>query len=82
MRAAAVRPAQRGDRLLVLWQATGARQAVVRLPALAQPVSVEYAVDRRQAADLQKARATGIAVGADPVAVWWRIASSIERANP
>ena len=61
-----------GNRLLILWRASGARPSVVKLPPTLQPVAAEYASDHRQPIDLAAMRASGILVGVDPLVVWSR----------
>ena len=70
------------DRLLIAWRAAGSGPVPVRLPAGAEPVAAEHAVDHRQPVDLHAVRESGVLVGIDPVAVWWRPSNSTERAKP
>lgn len=68
-----------GNRLLIMWRASGASPAVVRLPPSVQPVAAEYASDHRQPIDLAAMRASGILVGVDPLVVWSRAPSAATR---
>lgn len=62
-----------GNRLMIMWRASGAKPAVVRLPPFVQPVAAEYASDHRQPIDLAGMRESGILVGIDPLVVWSRV---------
>ena len=59
-----------GNRLLIMWRASGASPAVVQLPPSLQPLAAEYASDHRQPINLAAMRASGILVGLDPLVVW------------
>jgi len=63
----------RGDaRVLIAWRAGGNGSSTLRLPAHARPIAAEHAVDRLATIDLQAVRDSGLVLGADPVALWWR----------
>jgi len=62
---------RKGDRLQIWWRPESTKASRVHLPRDAQITAAEYAVDRTRTIDLQDIRASGITVGADPVAVWW-----------
>ena len=71
-----------GNRLLIMWRASGASPALVRLPPSVQPLAAEFAVDRRQPVDLPAMRASGILLGIDPLAVWSRLPIAAPLAKP
>jgi len=65
-----------GNRLLIMWRASGASPAMVRLPPSVQPVAAEYASDHRQPIDLAALRESGILLGIDPLVVWSRVSGA------
>ena len=66
------------DQLLIAWhagQASPAPTGVVRLPASAQLVSVDPVIGSKRPADPRAVLESGLVVGSDPVALWWRQAA-------
>ena len=71
-----------GENLLIGCRAEGNSTVAMQLPASAQWIAAEHAVDRNQPINLGAAPGSSIAAGIDPVAVWWRPANRIEKAAP
>ena len=65
-----------GNQLLIVWQASAAPPVVVRLAETLRAVSVDRAIDPQRPPDLRAVLASGLVVGADPVAIWWRPAAA------
>ena len=74
--------ARNGENLLIAWRAEGNSTIAMRLPASAQMIAAEHAVDRKQLINLRAVLDSGVVAGTDPVAVWWRPSNSIERVAP
>ena len=70
-----------GNRLLVMWRASGVTPAMVKLPPGLQPIAAEYASDHRKPIDLVAMRESGILLGVDPLVVWSLAPSGITRAK-
>lgn len=70
------------NQLLIAWQASAARPGMIRLPASARPVSIDYAPALRRPIDAPAALRSGLVVGPDPVAVWWRSAPEARGVAP
>lgn len=70
------------DRVLIAWRAAGTGPTPLRLPANAQAIAAEHAVDRLRPIDLQALRDTGVRLGVDPVALWWRPSNPSEKTRP
>ena len=68
-----------GNRLLIMWRASGANPAMVKLSPTLQPIAAEYASDPRQPIDLAAMRESGILLGVDPLVVWSRAPSVTTR---
>ena len=68
-----------GNRLLIMWRASGTSPTMVKLPPTLQPIAAEYASDQRQPIDLAAMRESGILLGVDPLVVWSRAPSVTTR---